>query len=144
RPRNDRHVAARRRMEVPLVGRVDGSDRRSRRAGHEDQLLVSADVQLAAEMLRHGQLVAFPTETVYGLGADARNASAVKRLYAVKGRPADHPVIVHVARAEKLDAIARDVPDAARALAADNWPGPLTLIVKRRAGVIVDEVTGGR
>src|SRR5262249_40122128 len=123
---------------------MDRSDRRGRRARHEDQLLVSVDVAHAAEMLRHGGLVAFPTETVYGLGADARNASAVKRLYAVKGRPADHPVIVHVARAEQLDAIARDVPDGARALAADNWPGPLTLIVKRRVGVIVDEVTGGR
>jgi L-threonylcarbamoyladenylate synthase len=105
---------------------------------------VSTDVQLAAELLRHGQLVAFPTETVYGLGADARNAKAVQRLYAVKGRPADHPVIVHVARVEQLDSIARNVSDVARELAAANWPGPLTLIVQRRAGVIVDEVTGGR
>jgi L-threonylcarbamoyladenylate synthase len=105
---------------------------------------VSADVAHAAEMLRHGGLVAFPTETVYGLGADARNATAVRRMYAVKGRPADHPVIVHVARAEQLDDIARDIPDAARELAVANWPGPLTLIVHRRAGAVVDEVTGGR
>jgi L-threonylcarbamoyladenylate synthase len=105
---------------------------------------VSADVAHAAEMLRHGGLVAFPTETVYGLGADARNAIAVKRMYAVKGRPADHPVIVHVARAEQLDDIGRDISDAARELAHENWPGPLTLIVRRRAGAVVDEVTGGR
>jgi L-threonylcarbamoyladenylate synthase len=105
---------------------------------------VSTDVAHAAEMLRHGGLVAFPTETVYGLGADARNATAVKRMYAVKGRPTDHPVIVHVARPEQLDDIACDISDAARELAHANWPGPLTLIVRRRAGAVVDEVTGGR
>jgi L-threonylcarbamoyladenylate synthase len=105
---------------------------------------VTVDVAHAAEMLRHGGLVVFPTETVYGLGADARNATAVKRMYAVKGRPTDHPVIVHVARAEQLNDIGRDISDAAHELAKANWPGPLTLIVRRRAGAVVDEVTGGR
>ena len=84
-------------------------------------------------MLRAGGLVAFPTETVYGLGADAANPDAVRRLFAVKGRPADHPVIVHVARAAQLDDSRVDVPDVARALADAFWPGPLTLVVARNA-----------
>jgi L-threonylcarbamoyladenylate synthase len=104
---------------------------------------VTADIELAADVLRRGGLVAFPTETVYGLGANARDSVAVKRLFAVKGRPLDHPVIVHIARVEQLDDIARDVPEYARALARE-WPAPLTLIVHRRPGVVVDEVTGGR
>ncbi len=97
----------------------------------------------AARILREGGLVAFPTETVYGLGADAANAAAVARLYTVKGRPADHPVIVHFADAEHAFAWARDVPDAARKLAARYWPGPLTLILKRSPQV-GDFVTGGQ
>jgi L-threonylcarbamoyladenylate synthase len=101
------------------------------------------EIGAAAEVLRRGGLVAFPTETVYGLGADAANADALRRLYAVKGRPADHPVIVHVADARALDDWAAEVPDAARALAAAFWPGPLTVIV-RRAARVPDEVTGGR
>ena len=101
------------------------------------------EVRRAAEILRAGGLVAFPTETVYGLGADASSAAAVARLYAAKGRPADHPVIVHFAQAEIAFAWAREVPEAARKLAARFWPGPLTLILKRskRAG---DFVTGGQ
>ena len=95
-------------------------------------------------MLRAGGLVAFPTETVYGLGCDATNADALHRLYAVKGRPAEHPVIVHVARAEQLDVLARDIPDVARVLADACWPGPLTLVVARRAGAVDDAATGGR
>ena len=100
-------------------------------------------VRRAAEILRAGGLVAFPTETVYGLGADASSESAVARLYAAKGRPADHPVIVHFADAERAFEWAREVPNAARVLAARYWPGPLTLILKRslRAG---DFVTGGQ
>ena len=85
----------------------------------------------------------FPTETVYGLGADAANAEAVRRLFAVKGRPADHPVIVHVARAAQLDDLARDVPDGARLLADAFWPGPLTIVVRRNPDLVVAEVTGG-
>ncbi|MEF9996765.1 MAG: L-threonylcarbamoyladenylate synthase, partial [Burkholderiaceae bacterium] len=97
----------------------------------------------AAEVLAAGGLVAMPTETVYGLAADADNADAVRAIFAAKGRPADHPVIVHVAGAAALDAWASEVPPAARTLAAAFWPGPLTLVLKRsaRAG---DFVTGGQ
>ena len=94
--------------------------------------------------MRAGELVAFPTETVYGLGADASNADAVRRLYAVKRRPPDHPVIVHLARAAQLDEMALDVPDAARALADACWPGPLTIVVRRNPQRVMAEVTGGR
>ena len=104
---------------------------------------MSREVRRAAEILRRGGLVAFPTETVYGLGADAANAKAVARLYAVKGRPADHPVIVHFASAEQAFAWAREVPEAARQLAARFWPGPLTLILKR-SKLAQDFVTGGQ
>src|SRR6476659_7619891 len=82
------------------------------------------DVARAVDALRAGELVAFPTETVYGLGADAANAHAVQKLFAVKRRPADHPVIVHIARRAQLDDLARNVPDTARALAETFWPGP--------------------
>src|SRR4051794_2843904 len=136
---HDRHALARRGLEVPVVGRVDRSDRRGRRARDAHQLLVSADaIERAADVLRAGGLVAFPTETVYGLGADAANADALRRLYSVKRRPADHPVIVHVAHAEQLGDLAAEIPDAARRLAAEFWPGPLTLVVRKRPGVIAD------
>ena len=101
------------------------------------------DIASAAAVLRAGGLVAFPTETVYGLGADAANPSALRHLFAVKGRPVDHPVIVHVARAAQLDDLARDVPDIAHQLAAAFWPGPLTLVVRRRTGRVAAEATGG-
>jgi L-threonylcarbamoyladenylate synthase len=104
---------------------------------------VSPEVRKAAEILRAGGLVAFPTETVYGLGADASSQEAVARLYAVKGRPAEHPVIVHFASADDAFAWAREVPDAARRLARHYWPGPLTLILKR-SGKAKDFVTGGQ
>jgi len=104
---------------------------------------VTNDVRRAAEILRAGGLVAFPTETVYGLGADASNAKAVARLYATKGRPADHPVIVHFASAGAAFSFARNVPKSAEALARRFWPGPLTLILERsdKAG---DFITGGQ
>jgi len=104
---------------------------------------VSADVRRAAEILKRGGLVGFPTETVYGLGADASSKEAVARLYAAKRRPADHPVIVHFADARQAFAWARDVPEGARKLAEKFWPGPLTLVLKksRKAG---DFVTGGQ
>ena len=97
----------------------------------------------AAEVLASGGLVAFPTETVYGLGADACNAAAVARIYLVKGRPADHPLIVHVASIDGLGDWADDVPGYAIALARDYWPGPMTLVV-RRSGLAGDFVTGGQ
>jgi L-threonylcarbamoyladenylate synthase len=92
---------------------------------------VNPEVRRAAQILRAGGLVAFPTETVYGLGADAANEKAVARLYAVKRRPADHPVIIHFAAAQAAFDWAREVPDASRKLAQKFWPGPLTLILKR-------------
>ena len=97
----------------------------------------------AATNLLAGGLVAFPTETVYGLGADACNADAVARIYSVKGRPADHPLIVHVASMDALGDWASDVPAYAISLARDFWPGPMTLVVKR-SGLAGDFVTGGQ
>jgi L-threonylcarbamoyladenylate synthase len=97
----------------------------------------------AAANLLAGGLVAFPTETVYGLGADACNETAVARIYAVKGRPADHPLIVHIASMDGLGDWAADVPEYAIALARDYWPGPMTLVV-RRSGLAGDFVTGGQ
>lgn len=99
------------------------------------------DVQRAVTVLRAGGLVAFPTETVYGLGADARNPEAVARIFSAKGRPADHPLIVHLADASQLTGWAQDVPRAAWQLAEAFWPGPLTLVLPRAAGVL-DAVTG--
>ena len=105
-------------------------------------MATDADISRAAETLRRGGLVAFPTETVYGLGADADNAGALARLYAVKGRPGEHPVIVHVGSPGQLDDWAADVPVAARRLGDTLWPGPLTIVV-RRAARVLDAVTGG-
>ena len=101
------------------------------------------DVERAAELLRAGELVAFPTETVYGLGADASNPAAVAKIFAAKGRPADHPLIVHLPGADHLDRWARDIPPAAYELAEAFWPGPLTLILKRHPSV-PGAVTGGQ
>jgi L-threonylcarbamoyladenylate synthase len=97
----------------------------------------------AAGNLLAGGLVAFPTETVYGLGADACNADAVARIYSVKGRPADHPLIVHITSIDGLGDWADDVPGYAISLARDFWPGPMTLVVKR-SGLVGDFVTGGQ
>ena len=97
----------------------------------------------AAASLLAGNLVAFPTETVYGLGADACNADAVERIYSVKGRPADHPLIVHVASMDALGDWASEVPEYAISLARDFWPGPMTLIMKR-SSLAGDFVTGGQ
>ena len=103
----------------------------------------AAAMDAAARVLVAGGLVAFPTETVYGLGADASNADAVARIYLAKGRPADHPLIVHVASTDGLGDWADDVAEYAIALARDFWPGPMTLIVKRSA-LAEDFVTGGQ
>ena len=97
----------------------------------------------AVALLQAGELVAFPTETVYGLGADAANPEAVAKIFAAKGRPADHPLIVHLAGAAYLDRWARDIPAAAWELAEAFWPGPLTLILKR-APEVPYAVTGGQ
>ena len=110
-------------------------------------MTLSAKMALAVEesaaILRRGGLVAFPTETVYGLGADAENPEAVARIFAAKGRPANHPVIVHIGRTEQLEHWAADIPPLAWRLAQRFWPGPLALILKRHARV-PDAVTGGQ
>lgn len=103
----------------------------------------SAEIERAAAILRAGGLVAFPTETVYGLGADASNPAAVAKIFAAKGRPQDHPLIVHLGSIALLPLWAAEIPAAAHTLAAAFWPGPLTLILKRAAGV-PDCVTGGQ
>jgi L-threonylcarbamoyladenylate synthase len=101
------------------------------------------EITRAAAVLRDGGLVAFPTETVYGLGADASSPAALRRLFRVKGRPRDHPVIVHVASVDDVADWVSGVPATAASLAASCWPGPLTLVLARSARV-PDEVTGGR
>jgi L-threonylcarbamoyladenylate synthase len=105
--------------------------------------MISTDIDLAVARLRAGGLVAIPTETVYGLAADASNPEAVARIFAVKGRPADHPLIVHLCSADDLDEWAADIPDAAAKLASACWPGPLTMLLPRGRRAI-DAVTGGR
>jgi L-threonylcarbamoyladenylate synthase len=100
-------------------------------------------IEYAAELLRRGELVAFPTETVYGLGADASNPEAVAKIFAAKDRPADHPLIVHIASATQIDDWAETVPEAALRLAEAFWPGPLTIILNKKAEV-PSAVTGGQ
>jgi len=102
-----------------------------------------ADIEQAAALLDAGELVAFPTETVYGLGGDAASPAAVARIYAAKGRPANHPVIVHLPPGGDPGYWAAEWPEAARKLVEAFWPGPLTLIVKRHAR-IPDAVSGGQ
>ena len=103
----------------------------------------NSEIDKAVAILKRGGLVAFPTETVYGLGADAGNPAALGRLYSAKGRPADHPVIVHLAAMQQLTQWAREVTPIARKLARQFWPGPLTMILRRAPGV-GDAVTGGQ
>ena len=100
-------------------------------------------MQEAAAALRAGELVAFPTETVYGLGADARSEAAVQKIFTAKGRPASHPLIVHLASAGEMDRWAQEIPEAARALMRRFSPGPLTVILRKRADV-PGAVTGGQ
>lgn len=96
----------------------------------------------AAEVIKHGGLVAFPTETVYGLGADTFNAEAVANIFRAKGRPMDNPLISHIADISELERFAREIPDSAIKLANEFWGGPLTMILKKRSG-IPDAVTAG-
>jgi len=100
-------------------------------------------IKNAAKALVNGHLVAFPTETVYGLGADATNEKAVSRIYSVKGRPVGHPLIVHISSINKLEKWATDIPDYAIRLARDFWPGPMTLILPRTK-LAKDFITGGQ
>jgi len=100
-------------------------------------------IQGASQALSQGNLIAFPTETVYGLGADATNPDAVKRIYEVKGRPSDHPLIVHIASLDQMDQWTIDIPEYAIQLARDFWPGPMTLVLKRSTKA-KDFITGGQ
>ncbi len=104
---------------------------------------MSNDISAALAVLRRGGLVAMPTETVYGLAADASNEAAVRRIFSAKGRPADHPLIVHIADVTAMDQWAAQVPHAAHVLTEACWPGPLTVLVPRAAHVL-SVVTGGR
>lgn len=111
---------------------------------HSSAVLVDAgQIEVAVAILRQGGLVAFPTETVYGLGANAESSDALDKLYTVKGRPKGHPVIVHLGDAQQLNDWAQDIPELAWKLAEAFWPGPLTLILNRSARV-PDTVTGGQ
>lgn len=103
----------------------------------------SEKLKEAVETLKNGGLVAFPTETVYGLGADAANDKALERLYAIKNRPSSHPSIVHLASFDQLSHWCSEIPDSAEMLAALFWPGPLTMVLKKRVGVS-DLLTGGQ
>jgi L-threonylcarbamoyladenylate synthase len=110
---------------------------------NELNFLSDAELAEACAALKRGEVVGLPTETVYGLAGDAANADAVRRIFATKDRPADHPLIVHLADAAQLSHWAREVPEAAFRLAAAFWPGPLTMILKRAPGVL-HLVTGGQ
>lgn len=96
----------------------------------------------AAEILKNGGLVAFPTETVYGLGANALNEEAAKKIYAAKGRPSDNPLIAHISCMEELPAIVKEIPEAGRKLAEKYWPGPLTMIFPKK-DIVPYGTTGG-
>lgn len=100
------------------------------------------DMLLAGKIIKEGGLVAFPTETVYGLGGDALNSQSSKKIYAAKGRPSDNPLIVHICKWESMDLIAKDIPKEAKILADAFWPGPLTMIVKK-SDAVPTETTGG-
>ena len=106
------------------------------------RILSASEVSEAAEILRNGGTVAFPTETVYGLGANALSETAVKKIFKAKGRPSDNPLIVHIADIEAVERLAEEVPPAARLLMKEFWSGPLTIILKRKS-VVPDVVTAG-
>ncbi len=101
-----------------------------------------ADIARAGKVIGNGGLVAFPTETVYGLGGNALDPTASEKIYAAKGRPSDNPLIVHIARLEDIEKIAREIPEEAYRLADTFWPGPLTMILKKKE-IVPDRTTGG-
>ncbi|MFE4239459.1 L-threonylcarbamoyladenylate synthase [Peribacillus butanolivorans] len=108
-----------------------------------DNLQSYPQITQSAELLKSDQVVAFPTETVYGLGANAKSDEAVKKVFEAKGRPSDNPLIVHIATEEQLKDIVEEIPVQARKLIAEFWPGPLTLIMKRKPGQLSNLVTAG-
>lgn len=106
-------------METAIVKITDGDIQKQKK------------INAAGQIIKEGGLVAFPTETVYGLGADALNPGASSKIYAAKGRPSDNPLIVHISNMEDLEKITRNVPDEAKKLAEQFWPGPLTMIFEK-------------
>ena len=106
------------------------------------QILSAEDTQVAAKILREGGLVAIPTETVYGLAANALDENAVRKIFVAKGRPSDNPLIVHISKVEEIEALVRDFPPEAQRLAEAFWPGPLTIILKK-SDAIPDVISGG-
>lgn len=100
------------------------------------------EIEKAAEFLRQGEVVSFPTETVYGLGADATNESAVRKIYEAKGRPSDNPLIIHIANLEQVNDFTRDISEKARLVMQKFWPGPCTIILKKN-GPLANTVTAG-
>lgn len=118
-------------------------DEGSAGAAYHRRMVGPDEIAAAVEALRAGEVIGLPTETVYGLAADASNPAAVARIFAIKGRPSDHPVIVHLAEAADMSRWAREVPPVAAALARRFWPGPLTLVLPRAPSVAL-AVTGGQ
>ncbi|WP_031406642.1 L-threonylcarbamoyladenylate synthase [Geobacillus vulcani] len=108
-----------------------------------DKRQVYPQIREAVEWLRVGEVIAFPTETVYGLGADAANTTAVEKIFAAKGRPSDNPLIVHVASMAQAEAVAASIPPMAKMLMERFWPGPLTLVLPKRSGAVSERVTAG-
>jgi L-threonylcarbamoyladenylate synthase len=108
-----------------------------------DKLNSYPQISQAAKLLKANEVVAFPTETVYGLGANAKETEAVEKIFLAKGRPSDNPLIVHIAHRDQLEEIATDIPDVAYTLIERFWPGPLTLILKKKGDSISDKVTAG-
>jgi L-threonylcarbamoyladenylate synthase len=125
-----------------LTGIPTEKTRPDKSATIEEMVATHDEIQKAAEIIRAGGLVVFPTETVYGLGANALDATAVRKIYELKGRPATSPLIVHVASIEQAREVAAEWPAQAERLAQEYWPGPLTLVVPRKS-VIPNEVTAG-
>ena len=109
-----------------------------------DNLQSYPQITQAAEKLSRNEVVAFPTETVYGLGANAKSDEAVKKIYEAKGRPSDNPLIVHVAEEEQVKDIVKEIPEQARKLMKAFWPGPLTIIMKLEPGSLSNIVTAGQ
>ncbi|RFU70836.1 threonylcarbamoyl-AMP synthase [Peribacillus saganii] len=108
-----------------------------------DNLKTYPQITEPAELLKTNELVAFPTETVYGLGANAKSDEAVEKIFLAKGRPSDNPLIVHIASKEQLQQIAEEIPAKAESLIDAFWPGPLTVVLKKKAGVLSEKVTAG-
>lgn len=109
----------------------------------ETKVFQLSEIKKAAALIQQGELISFPTETVYGLGADAKNEQAVQKVYQAKGRPSDNPLIVHVASKEAVVEYVNEIPEVAETLMNQFWPGPLTLIFKVKEGVFANTVTAG-